>query len=170
MTLRNLLIALAVAALAGFVLADALPDQSTLTLTDSSGTLVGSGTYVGGNLTLDVLGSFSGDATLTVTTRGGETLTYDVTVDQTDGTITLTGTDTALQDLNPSIAARGGTVSIDLTAVSVEAPTLPAPGPNWHANQHAFDHAGQGVDNAPSGEGSTNASEHAHAGSGNAGH
>ena len=172
---KKMLLAAAAVVFAGAVFAQALPDQSTLTITDGSGNLVGSGTYVGGNLAVDVLGSYSGDATLTVTTRGGDTLTYAVTVGS-DGSITLTDSGKMLQDINPSIKARGGSIAIDQTD-TVTAPTLPSvvPGPNDHANANASEGAanateGMGNAAAASSTGADHANAHASNGSGNAQH
>lgn len=152
--------------LGGVVLADALPDQSTLVVT-SGGTPIASGTYVGGDLTMNVVWtqtdgstSWSG-ATLTVTTRGGDTLTYpvDVAVDG-DGNVTVTlASGQPLQSLNPSILARGGTVTLG-TADAYTAPQLPSPGPNSHANANAWEHAANAT------EGMNNASDAATGGSG----
>lgn len=180
--LRNVLIASALVILGGMAFADALPDQSTLVVS-SGGTTIATGTYVGGNLTMDVLsGSYDG-ATLTVTTRGGDTITYtvDVTADSTAGTasITLTGSGTALGDINPSILERGGSVTLVPVAsgTALTSPTLPAPGPDSHANANAFEHAGnatEGMDNASNdatdGAGGEHADDSADNGSGNGDH
>lgn len=170
---KSIPVILAVTVLGGLAFADALPDQSTLTIYDG-GTLVGSGTYVGGDLTLNVLSSFSGDATLTVTTRGGDTLTYDVSVDA-GGNVTLSDSGTPLSEINPSIAKRGGSVDIEQVDSVVE-PTLPPPGPNAHANGNATDqalNAGDGMNNAADqatgGTGADHADGHAWNGSQNAG-
>ncbi|MEJ2359190.1 MAG: hypothetical protein P8Y13_14090, partial [Deinococcales bacterium] len=171
MTSRKVLLALVLMIVGSLVFAQALPDQSTLTLTTSDGTLVGSGTYVGGNLTVDVLTGYSGDATLTVTTRGGDTLTYDVTVNP-DGSVSLTSSSEPLQDINPSVKARGGTITFDQVD-TVTAPTLPsaAPGPDSHANANASEGAanateGMGNAAAASSTGADHANSHASGGSG----
>lgn len=163
MAWRRLLFGVALVLVTGPVFAAALPDQSTLTITTSDGTLVGSGTYVGGNLLLDLSNSYAGDATLTVTTRGGGTLTYGVTV-HANGSVTLTSSGAPLQDINRSVTARGGTVTIkQVEQAKLTAPALPgvAPGPNAHSTQ--------GINNAAAAAsvGVSHASPHAGAGSGN---
>lgn len=162
MAWRRISIGVVLVLLAGAVFAAALPDQSTLTIMNGT-ELVGSGTYVGGNLILDVSSTFTGDATLTVTTRGGDTLAYDATINP-DGTVTLTGTDTLLQNINPSIAARGGAATISLVDEgTLTLPTLPdgVPGPNPRSTM--------GINNAAAAAsvGVSHASDHAGAGSGN---
>lgn len=187
MMLRNILIALAVAALAGFVFADALPDHSTLSLTDSSGTVIGSGSYSGGDLSLTV--NFDGTAitnepaTVTVTNNGGETRTYNVlvSVDSLGNvTITLADSGQSFAQINPSIAERGGTVqfcSNDGSNTVCTTPSMTLPGPNEHANANASERGGNkndGMNNASDkareGEGGSNANAHAGNGAGNASH
>ncbi len=166
MVFRKIGMGLVVLLAVGMVSAAALPDQSTLTLTAADGTLVGSGTYVGGDLTLAVSDAFTGDATLTVTTRGGGTLTYAVTVNA-DGSVTLAGSDTLLQDLNPSIAARGGAVAITpVDPSTLTPPTLPDAAAN--ANVHAT--LGIGNAAAAASVGVSHADPHAGRGSGNSSH
>jgi len=168
MSSRNVLIAMVLVVVGGLAFADALPDQSTLVITDGSGTPIGSGTYVGGDLSVGVVSdgtaqSYDG-ATLTLTTRGGDTLTYTVNVSvDADGNVTITLADSgkALESINPSILARGGTVDYS-TMDAYVAPTLPPPGPNPHANANAFQHAGNAAD------GMGNAAEAAITGSGHA--
>ncbi|HKI56796.1 MAG TPA: hypothetical protein VKB31_06540 [Trueperaceae bacterium] len=179
---RNILIALAVAVLGGMVFADALPAQSTLVITDGT-TPIASGTYVGGALSVNVVWDGTSEvsydnATLTVTTRGGDTLTYtvDVSVDA-GGNVTITLADgTPLEQINPSILARGQT-PVYGTTTAYTAPTLPPPGPNGHANANAFEHAAnatEGMGNASAhataGNGGSHADAHAGEGSGNASH
>ena len=130
---------------------------------------------MGGNLSVEVLGTYAGDATLTVTTRGGDTLTYAVTVNP-DGSITLMDSGKLLQDINPSFKARGGTITIDRTD-TVTLPSLPGvvPGPNSHASANASEgaaNATEGVGNAAaaSSTGADHANSHATSGSGNAQH
>ena len=134
--------------------------RSTLTIT-SGGTLVGSGAYSGRNLTLDLLSGFSGDATSTVTTRGGDTLTCAVSI--TAGVVRLTSHGALLKNVNPSTAARGGTVTINQVSGPLTAPTLPSgtPGPNFHSVK--------GIHNADAAAsvGVSHASTHAPLGSGN---
>lgn len=173
MNLRKLLLMLVVAVVGGAVFAIAVPDGSTLTLTDASGNLVGAGSYMGGNLTLDVLGTFSGDATLTITNRGGHAMTYDVSVDSS-GNVTLVSSGEQLQKANPSILARGGTVTIDQVA-TVTPPSTLAKGPDAHANANASEGAGnatEGIGNAAAAAsvGVDHANSHASNGSGNAQH
>jgi hypothetical protein len=169
MNIRKALIVLVIMLVGGAVFAAAIPDGSTLTLYDSTNSVVGTGSYVGGNLNLVVLDTATtGTYTLAVTNQGGHTMTYTVnlTMDtQTDSNGNVTGATASLtvggvplDEINPSILARGGDVSVTTTSGSLPSPGTVIHEPNDHANAHAT----ESHDNSPDvpGTGATNRGDH----------
>lgn len=111
--MKRILIALfAAMALATVAFASSLPQSGTVVVTNDSGVQVGSGTISNGQFNLTLTTGTTGFVTITVTSAGGETESYQAMVGA-DGQITVVH-DSQFEDLT-SFAGDSGIDSVDVT-------------------------------------------------------
>lgn len=109
---RTLTLLFALLALGTIALAASLPSSGTVTVTNDSGTQVGTGTISNGHLSLSLDSGTSGFVTITVTDGSGNTQSYDAMV-KAGGTVTVVAGN-QFTDL-PDFAKSGGVDSVDVT-------------------------------------------------------
>jgi|GEM_PF-5000863 len=109
---RTLTLLFALLALGTIALAASLPSSGTVTVTNDSGTQVGTGTISNGHLSLSLDSGTSGFVTITVTDGSGNSQSYDAMV-KAGGTVTIVAGN---QFTNlPDFAKSGGMDSVDVT-------------------------------------------------------
>lgn len=116
--MKNIVISLFLALLVGFGVALELPEDSTVTITDDAGIVVGFGSYAEGSLELTLSEDAVGFLTLDFTAEDGSSVSVEVMVSE-DGSLVVVDT---FEGLVETIETDGGSVEIEtVTAEEVAA-------------------------------------------------